>query len=110
MILGKNKKAAFLYRKQPSKNVTVQKYKKAFVSAYGPQQGNPLRRANFLTWQLCGIIKTGKSYLHAVGSEFPQDIDLESRIKNIKRWLTNKYTGFEFPLNGDLKSEFEIGF
>lgn len=84
-----------MYRKQPSKNVTVQKYKKALVSAYGPQQGNPLRRTNSLAWQLCGIIKTGKSYLHSVGSEFPQDIDLESRVKNVKRWLTNKYTDFK---------------
>jgi len=84
-----------LCRKQPSKYVSVQKYKKALVSAYGPQQGNPLRRTNSLAWQLCGIIKTGKSYLHSVGSEFPKDIDLESRVKNVKRWLINKYTDYD---------------
>lgn len=44
---------------------------------------------------LCGIIKTGKSYLHSLGSEFPQDIDLESRVKNVKRWLTNSYTDYD---------------
>ena len=44
---------------------------------------------NTLIAMLCGIIKTGKSYLHSLGSEFPQDIDLESRVKNVKRWLTN---------------------
>lgn len=44
---------------------------------------------------LCGIIKTGKSYLHSLGSELPQDIDLESRVKNVKRWLTNSYTDYD---------------
>lgn len=82
-------------RKQPSKYVSVQKYKKALVSAYGSQKGNPLRRTNSLAWQLCGIIKTGKSHLHSLGSEFPQDIDLESRVKSVKRWLINKYTDFD---------------
>ena len=65
------------------------------VCAYGPQQGNALRRTNKLAWQLCGIIKTGKSYLHSLGSAFPQDIDLESRVKNVKRWLQSSYTNWE---------------
>lgn len=82
-------------RKQLSKYVSVQKHKKALISAYGPQQGNSYRRTNSLAWQLCGIIKTGKSYLHSIGSEFPQDIDLESRVKNVNLWLTNKYTDFD---------------
>ena len=90
--MEKIKKAASLYRKQPIKYVTVQKYKKALVSAYGNQRGHALRRTNSLIWQLCGIIKTGKSYLRSLGSEFPQDIDLESRVKNVKRWLQNDYT------------------
>lgn len=82
-------------QKTTSKNVSVQKYKKALVSAYGTQEGNALRRTNSLIWQLCGIIKTGKSYLHSLGSEFPQDINLESRAVKVKRWLKSSYTDWE---------------
>ena len=69
--------------------------KKSLLSAYGIQQGAQLRRTNSLAWQLCGIIKTGKSYLHSLGSEFPQDIDLESRVKKVKRSLISTYTNYE---------------
>lgn len=69
--------------------------KKALTSAYGNLQGNPLRRVNTLTAMICGAIKTGKSYLHSLGSELPQDIDSESRVKNVKRWLINKYTDYD---------------
>lgn len=65
------------------------------VTAYGTQKGNALRRTNSLIWQLCGIIKTGKSHLHSLGSEFPQDINLESRSKKVKRWLQSTYTDWE---------------
>lgn len=65
------------------------------VSAYGIQHGHALDRTNSLTWQLCGMIKTGKSYLHSLGSEFPQDINLESRVKNVKRWLQSTYTDWD---------------
>ncbi|MEZ4954025.1 MAG: transposase [Saprospiraceae bacterium] len=63
-------------------------------SACGNPQGNHLRRLNTLTAMVCSAIKTGKSYLHSLGSELPQDIDSESRAKHVKRWLTNKYTDY----------------
>jgi len=44
---------------------------------------------------LLGIIKTGKSYLHSLGSAFPQSIDLESRVKKVKRWLLSKYNDWQ---------------
>lgn len=44
---------------------------------------------------ICGTIKTSKSYLYSLGSQLPQEIDSESRVKNVKRWLTNKYTDYE---------------
>lgn len=50
---------------------------------------------NTLIFLICGMIRTGKSHLHEVGSELPGLIDLESRVKRVKRWLTNKYTGWE---------------
>ena len=65
------------------------------TSAYENPQGNSLRRVKTLAAMICGAIKTSKSYLHSLGSELPQDIDSESRVKNVKRWLTNKYTDYE---------------
>ncbi len=69
--------------------------KKALISAYGNPQGNSLRRVNTLIAMICGAIKTSESYLHSLGSELPQDIDSESRVKNVKRWLTNKCTDYD---------------
>lgn len=80
-----------MYRKQPIKNVSVQKYKKALRSAYGKQQGNALRRTNCLTWMICGLIKSGKSHLNEIASGLPHSTDLESRVKKIKRWLLSDY-------------------
>ncbi|MFT6320969.1 MAG: hypothetical protein ACJAT4_001898 [Granulosicoccus sp.] len=68
------------------------------TSAYGNPHGNSLRRINTLTAIICGAIKTSKSYLDCLGSELPQDIDSESRVKNVKRWLTSKYTDYEVSL------------
>jgi len=65
------------------------------LSAYGPQQGNDLRRTKVLISMLCGVIKTGKSYLHSLGSEFSGSIDLESRVKRVKRWLINERTDWQ---------------
>lgn len=65
------------------------------ISAYGNPEGNSLRRLNTLTAMICGAIRTSESYLHSLGSELPQDIDSESRVKNVKRWLTNRYTDYD---------------
>lgn len=54
-----------------------------------------MRRINTLAAMICGAIKTGRSHLHSLGSELPQDIDAESRVKHVKRWLTSKYTDYE---------------
>jgi hypothetical protein len=72
----------------------IEKFKKALTSAYRNPQGNPLRRINTPTAMICGAIKMSKSYLDCLGSELPQDIDSESRVKNIKLWLTSKYTDY----------------
>ena len=44
---------------------------------------------------ICGLIRTGKSHLKDLGSEFPELIHLESRVKKAKRWLQNKHTSWE---------------
>ena len=50
---------------------------------------------NTLVAMICGAIRTSKSHLHSLGSGLPQDIDFESRVKNVKRWLSNSYTDYE---------------
>lgn len=47
---------------------------------------------------ICGLIRRGKSHLKdlsSLGSEFPQLIHLESRVKKAKRWLQSKHTSWE---------------
>lgn len=65
------------------------------TSAYGHPQGNELRRMNKLVGMLCGAIRTSKSHLHSLGSGLPQNIDSESRVKSVKRWLASRYTDYE---------------
>lgn len=76
-------------------NVSVQKYKKALTSAYSNPQGNQLRRLNTLTAMVCGAIRTSKSYLHSLGDGILQDIDAESRVKVVKRWLLSEYNNYD---------------
>ena len=97
--------------------------KKALLKVYGSQQGNSFRRCRILLWMLCGAIKRGKSHLKDLGSEFPEDIvpiaiGMESRVKKVKRWLTNKYTDYEITfvpcidsiLQGYIKDNKELVF
>jgi hypothetical protein len=44
---------------------------------------------------ICGLIRSGKSHLKDLGTEFPELIHLESRVKKVKRWLQNKHTSWE---------------
>ena len=48
-----------------------------------------------LTAMVCGAIKTSKSYLHALGDGILQDIDAESRVKKVKRWLLSEYNNYD---------------
>lgn len=44
---------------------------------------------------VCGTIRTSKSYLHSLGDGLPQNIDAESRVKTVKRWLLSKYNDYD---------------
>ena len=57
-----------------------------------PPQGNSLRRLNVLALMISALIRSGRASLQSIGTEMETDTDLESRIKQAKRWLTNKWT------------------
>ena len=44
---------------------------------------------------LYAIIKSGQSSLSRIGAEMPGAIDVESRVKQAKRWLDSKYSDYE---------------
>lgn len=41
---------------------------------------------------ISALIRSGRASVQCIGSELEDDIDLESRIKKVKRWLNNKWT------------------
>lgn len=45
---------------------------------------------------ISALIRGGRASLQHIGSNMNDDIDLESRIKKAKRWLTNKWTDTAF--------------
>lgn len=48
-----------------------------------------------LTKLLYAIIRSGQCSLSRVGSEMPSSTDVESRVKQAKRWLDSKYSDYE---------------
>jgi len=55
-------------------------------------KGNAYRRVLVLCSLICALIRSGRASLQRLGEEMPDEIELESRIKKAKRWLTNKWT------------------
>lgn len=53
--------------------------------------GHSLRRILTLAHLISSMIRSGRSSLQQLGQEMDLPIDLESRIKRAKRWLTNKW-------------------
>ena len=48
-----------------------------------------------LTKMLYAMIKSGQSSLTRIGGEMPGATDVESRVKQAKRWLDSKYSDYE---------------
>jgi len=48
-----------------------------------------------LTKLLYSIINSGQSSLSRIGAEMPGATDIESRVKQAKRWLDSKYSDYE---------------
>ena len=48
-----------------------------------------------LTKMLYAIIRSGQSSLSRIGSEMPGATDVESRVKQAKRWLDSKYSDYD---------------
>jgi hypothetical protein len=52
--------------------------------------GNVARHLNTLVWFICGILKSQRVNLGAVAGEIPNAGKEESKIKQLKRWISNK--------------------
>lgn len=48
-----------------------------------------------LTKMLYAIIKSGQSSLSRIGAEMPGGTDIESRVRQAKRWLDSKYSDYK---------------
>jgi len=59
-------------------------------------QGYELKRLSVLAYMIKSLIKGKSASLQQIGTHMDEAIDLESRVKKAKRWLTNKYTDCEF--------------
>ena len=58
-------------------------------------EGNALRRLNVLSIMISALIRSGRASLQSIGSEMKTDTDIESRVKQAKRWLNSKWTDTE---------------
>jgi len=59
-----------------------------------PEQpkGNALRRITVLSAMISSLIRGGRASLQAIGTNMEASTDLESRVKQAKRWLKSKWT------------------
>ena len=55
-------------------------------------KGNGLRRLTVLALMISALIRSGRASLQSIGNELESTAELESRIKQAKRWLNNKWT------------------
>jgi len=58
-------------------------------------KGNDYRRIIVLCGMICALIRGGQASLQKIGEHLESKADLESRIKQAKRWLTSKWTDVE---------------
>lgn len=58
-------------------------------------KGNSLRRLMVLASMISALIRSGRASLQSIGDEMESEADLESRIKQAKRWLNSKWTDVE---------------
>jgi hypothetical protein len=58
-------------------------------------KGNDLRRLHAQSLLLSALIDGSKASFQAMGEELPTQADLESRIKFVKRWVSNKWTDYQ---------------
>jgi hypothetical protein len=81
-----------LYRK-PITNVVIQRCKKWLIKHQsGPVEGHALHRLLVLSAMISALIRGGRASLQSLGKHMDADTDLESRVKQAKRWLSSKWT------------------
>lgn len=57
-----------------------------------PVEGHALHRLTVLSAMISGLIRGGRASIQAIGKHMDADTDLESRVKQAKRWLSSKWT------------------
>lgn len=71
--------------------------KKSLFGLYPTKQiGNSKRRLRTMAGMITGLLRSKKGTIHSIGKRFPSQVDLESRIKRVKRALGNKWNDWEF--------------
>lgn len=77
------------------KNV-FRRIQSCLLHASGDQlSGNALKRINTLSGLISGMIRKGSSHLPDIGCGIPGNIDARSKTIAAKRFIANKWTGYE---------------
>jgi Transposase DDE domain len=66
--------------------------KKALMEAYGNPIGKAAQRVEVLSCIINGIIKKGTCNIDEIAREMPSNTDFVSRVAQVKRWLSSKFS------------------
>jgi Transposase DDE domain len=66
--------------------------KKGLMEAYGHPIGEAAHRVEVLSCIINGIIKKGTCNIDEIAREMPSKTDFVSRVAQVKRWLSNKFS------------------
>lgn len=76
-----------------TQSLVLQNYKKWLIEHQPVEiKGNSLRRINVLAGLISAMIRGGQASLQGLGTHMTGSTDLESRVKQAKRWLNSKWT------------------
>lgn len=85
-----------IFVENPSKIVFYKDVKKRLIKhQLQSPKGNALRRLKVLSKMISALIRSGRASMQSIGNELEAATDLESRVKQVKRWLTSKWTDYE---------------
>ena len=74
----------------------IKDIKKALENAKGQKvKGNPLRRLCTLSTMIYSLLKTNHSRLTNLSKVICPELDFQSRVKKLKRWVSNEYVDTE---------------
>ena len=74
----------------------IKDIKKALENTKGQKlKGNPSRRLTTLSTIIYGLLKTNHSRLTNLSKVISPELDFQSRVKKLKRWVCNEYIDTE---------------